>query len=70
MAGNPPGWSTLLGMGGVCAGALAAGILLGWWLDGLFNTFPILVFIGIALGLVGGGCYTAAQMRALLRPDD
>jgi F0F1-type ATP synthase assembly protein I len=62
-----PGWSTLLGIGSVSAASLAAGLALGWWLDGVFGTSPILVFLGIALGLVGGVCYTAVQFRQFLR---
>jgi F0F1-type ATP synthase assembly protein I len=46
---------------------MAAGVALGWWLDGVFGTSPILVFLGIALGLVGGVCYTVGQFRQLLR---
>lgn len=64
---EPPGWSTLLGIGSVTAASLAVGILLGWWLDKVLNTSPILVLLGIALGLVGGVCYTVAQFRQFLR---
>jgi F0F1-type ATP synthase assembly protein I len=62
-----PGWSTLLGIGSVSAATLAAGVLLGWWLDGLLGTSPILVCIGIALGLAGGVCYTVVQFRPFLK---
>jgi F0F1-type ATP synthase assembly protein I len=57
----------LLGIGSVSAAAVAAGILLGWWLDGVFDTSPILIVIGIALGIVGGVCYTAVLFRQYLR---
>jgi F0F1-type ATP synthase assembly protein I len=46
---------------------MAAGFLLGWWLDGVLGTSPILVFLGLALGLVGGVCYTVVQFRQFLR---
>jgi F0F1-type ATP synthase assembly protein I len=62
-----PGWSTLLGIGSVSAAAVAAGILLGWWLDGVFGTSPIVIVIGIALGIVGGVCYTAVLFRQYLK---
>jgi Putative F0F1-ATPase subunit Ca2+/Mg2+ transporter len=64
---EPPGWSTLVGIGTVSAATLAAGIALGWWLDGLLHTSPILVLLGIALGLVGGVCYTVVEFRQFLK---
>lgn len=67
VADESPGWSTLLGIGSVSAASLAAGILLGWWLDRIFNTSPILVLLGIALGIVGGVCYTVTQFRQFLK---
>jgi hypothetical protein len=36
-------------------------------MDALFNTFPILFFIGIALGIVGGVYYTVVQIRPFLK---
>jgi F0F1-type ATP synthase assembly protein I len=62
-----PGWTTLLGIGGVMAGLFAAGALIGWWLDGALNTGPILVVSGTALGLVGGITYTVVQLRQFLK---
>jgi len=57
----------LLSIGTVSAGTLAAGIALGWWLDGLLHTFPILVLVGIALGIAGGICFTIVQIRPFLK---
>jgi F0F1-type ATP synthase assembly protein I len=62
-----PGWSTLLGIGSASAGLLAAGVLLGWLLDGVLGTSPVLLLIGIALGIAGGICYTAVQFKAFLK---
>ena len=67
VTGSAPGWSTLLSIGTVSAATLAAGVALGWWLDGLLHTFPILVFIGIALGIVGGVYYPVVQIRPFLK---
>jgi F0F1-type ATP synthase assembly protein I len=67
MQGESPGWSTLLGIGTVSAVAVAAGIALGWWADALLNTFPILLFVGLALGIVGGVYYTVSQIRPFLK---
>lgn len=67
MTREAPGWSTLLGIGAVSAVTLVAGVALGFWLDDLFDTSPILVFIGIALGIAGGIYYTVAQIRPFLK---
>ena len=67
MTREAPGWSTLLGIGTVFAVTLAAGIALGWWLDGLLHTSPILVLVGIAVGIVGGICYSVMQIRPFLK---
>jgi F0F1-type ATP synthase assembly protein I len=61
------GWSNLLGMGAVSAASLGIGIALGWWLDKDLGTSPTMVLIGIALGLVGGVCYTIVQIRPFLK---
>ncbi|HJQ43839.1 MAG TPA: AtpZ/AtpI family protein [Jatrophihabitantaceae bacterium] len=62
-----PGWSTLLGIGSASAALMAAGVLLGWWLDGVLGTSPVLLLVGIALGIAGGICYTAVQIRPFLK---
>jgi putative F0F1-ATPase subunit (Ca2+/Mg2+ transporter) len=68
-AEDPQGlsWSGLLGIGTRTALMLGLGIALGWWLDGLLHTFPILVLVGIALGIAGGICYTVAEFRKYLK---
>ncbi|MDQ2748377.1 MAG: AtpZ/AtpI family protein [Chloroflexota bacterium] len=67
MTREAPGLTTLLGIGIVSAGALGAGIALGWLLDGLLHTFPIMVVVGIALGIAGGIYYSIAQIRPFLK---
>ncbi|HEY8828410.1 MAG TPA: AtpZ/AtpI family protein, partial [Jatrophihabitantaceae bacterium] len=62
-----PGLSTLLGIGTVSAMTLLASTALGWWLDALLHTFPILVLVGIALGIAGGICYTIVQIRPFMK---
>ena len=66
VARESPGWSTLLGIASAFAATFAVGTALGWWLDGVFGTSPILVLLGIALGVIGGVCYTVVQFRSLL----
>lgn len=65
-----PGWSTLLGIASAFAATFAAGTVLGWWLDRVFGTSPILVLLGIALGITGGICYTVVQFRLFLRASE
>jgi F0F1-type ATP synthase assembly protein I len=60
-------WSSLLGIGGVAAGVLVAGIALGWWVDGLLHTSPIFVLVGVALGIAGGISHTVVQFRRYLK---
>jgi ATP synthase protein I len=42
----------LLGVGFYIVACILGGVLLGLWLDGKFNTAPILLLIGLVLGLV------------------
>jgi F0F1-type ATP synthase assembly protein I len=67
MTRDAPGWSTLLGIGMVNALMFAAGVALGWLADRLLHTFPILVIVGLTLGIVGGVSYTVVQFRTFLK---
>jgi F0F1-type ATP synthase assembly protein I len=60
-------WSSLLGIGGVAAGVLVAGVALGWWVDGLLHTTPIFVLVGVALGIAGGISHAVVQLRRYLK---
>jgi F0F1-type ATP synthase assembly protein I len=42
----------LVGVGFFIGGSILLGVLAGLWLDSKFNTSPILVFIGLFLGIV------------------
>ena len=66
MARDSLGLSDLLGMGGVSAVLLGIGIAAGWWLDRLLDTSPVMVVVGIALGVAGGVCYIVVQIRTVL----
>jgi len=59
-------WSSMLGIGAVVAGVLVAGIALGWWVDGLLQTSPIFVLVGVALGIAGGIWHTVIALRKYL----
>lgn len=67
MPEEPLGWSTLLGMGAVIAAQLVAGLALGWLVDGLADTTPIFLLVGLLLGIVGAISYTVVEFRKYLR---
>jgi F0F1-type ATP synthase assembly protein I len=64
---EPLGWPALLGMGIVLAVLVAGGAGVGWWLDGVLHTSPILVVVGIGLGVVTGIGYAIVQIRPFLK---
>jgi F0F1-type ATP synthase assembly protein I len=64
---DAPGWMTLLGVGIVTALLFAGGLALGWLLDRLLKTSPILTLVGLTLGLAAGIYYTIAQFRSFLK---
>lgn len=67
MTRDAPGWSTLLGMGVVVALLFAGGLALGWFLDSVLHTSPILAIVGLALGLAVGVWYSIVQFRSFLK---
>lgn len=67
MTRDTPGWSTFLGIGIVIALLFAGGLALGWLMDRLMNTSPILTVVGLALGLAAGIYYTILQFRSFLK---
>jgi ABC-type xylose transport system permease subunit len=69
VARQTPSLSTLLGIGGVVALCLIAGMGLGWLADSRLHTFPALVLAGLALGIAGGCWYTYAEIRTFLNDD-
>lgn len=66
MAPDAPSWSSLLSIGVASGLILAAGVVLGWWLDGLLHLAPVLVLVGLALGIAGAGTYTYVEIRKVL----
>lgn len=67
MARDAPEWTTLLGIGIVTALLVAGGLALGWLIDRLLHTSPILALVGLALGIAGGISYTIVQFRSILK---
>jgi F0F1-type ATP synthase assembly protein I len=60
-------WSGLLSLGLVAAVMVVVGFALGWWADRLFDTSPIMVLVGIGLGVVASVSYTYVRIRSYLR---
>ena len=55
MAGQRfPGWVRYSGAGLELAGAVAGLTLVGYWIDGKFDTSPWGLIVGLVIGLVGG----------------
>ena len=66
MAQEPPSWSDLLGIGVASAVLVGAGFGLGWWIDGLTDSSPTFVLVGILVGIVAAGAYTWAEIRKFM----
>lgn len=64
--GDGMGLSDLLSLGVGIAAPLVAGLAFGWLIDALADTFPIFVFIGLGLGIVGACAYTVVEFRKYL----
>ena len=60
-------WSGLLSLGLVAAMTLVVGFALGWWADRLFDTSPIMVLVGIGLGVVASIAFSYVRIRSYLR---
>ncbi len=40
------------GIGWYVAGSIGLGVLVGWWLDRQFDTEPVLLLVGLLLGVI------------------
>jgi F0F1-type ATP synthase assembly protein I len=61
-----PGAVAFLGMGFTAAVCVAIGVGLGIWLDHVFHTAPILLLVGLALGLVTAALGVIQQIRTYM----
>jgi F0F1-type ATP synthase assembly protein I len=57
----------LASLGGLLAGAVVAGTVLGLVIDNWAGTAPVFVLIGVGLGIVAGGIGFWLKVRAALR---
>jgi F0F1-type ATP synthase assembly protein I len=61
-----PGAVAFLNMGLAAAVCVAAGLLLGLWADSAWHTSPILLVVGLVLGLAAAAASVVAQIRKYL----
>jgi F0F1-type ATP synthase assembly protein I len=64
---NQLGGRDLIGLGGLLAGAVIAGLVIGYLVDEAAGTEPVGVLVGIALGIVAGSVGFWIRVRAALR---
>lgn len=57
----------LIGLGGLLAGAVVAGLVVGYLVDEAAGTSPVFVLVGIGLGILAGCVGFVAKVRAALR---
>lgn len=60
------GWD-LVGLGGLLAGAVIAGTVVGLFVDDVAGTTPAFTLVGIAGGILAGGIGFWVRVRAALR---
>ena len=61
-----PGAAAFLGMGLSSAVCVGLGVVLGLWLDSKFHTAPVLLLVGLALGLLTAAVSVISQIRQYL----
>ena len=57
----------LIGLGGVLAGAVIAGLVLGLLVDDWAGTSPVFTLVGVFLGMAAGAAGFVVRVRAALR---
>ena len=57
----------LIGLGGLLAGAVVAGLVVGYLVDEAAGTSPVFVLVGIGLGILAGCVGFVVKVRAALR---
>lgn len=65
-----PGVLRLAGAGAQLAAALVAGLYGGQWLDRRFGTAPVFLFVGVALGAIGGMMALYRQLMTAVRDEE
>jgi F0F1-type ATP synthase assembly protein I len=61
-----PSAAAFLGMGLSAAVCVGIGVVLGLWADSVWHTAPVLLLVGLALGLVASVAMVISQIRQYL----
>lgn len=59
-------WVVFATMGMTVASCVAAGVVLGIWLDSLLHCSPLLLFVGLLLGIGAAAASVISQIRRFL----
>ena len=59
-------WMAFATMGMTVASCVAAGVLLGIWADSAWGTSPLMLFVGLLIGIGAGGASVVSQIRRFL----
>jgi len=54
-------------MGSSIVGFVVLGLVLGWWADNAFDTTPVFILIGLALGVLGAIVSSVMQFRTYMK---
>lgn len=65
--GNTLRGRDLAGLGGLLAGAVVVGLVIGLLVDDAAGTTPLFTLLGLALGILAGAFAFWARVRAALR---
>ena len=64
--GRAPSGSELAGLGVFLAAAVVLPLLIGAVLDNLIHTAPLLLFVGLVIGIVAGGAVVYTRFKQYL----
>jgi len=67
VASEPPSPAQLIGLGAGIVGFIIFGLVIGLLLDGVLDTSPLFVALGLGLGIVGAAGTLIVQFRAFMK---
>lgn len=59
----------VVGIGGVAVGSIVVGILVGFWLDDVLDTEPILTLCGLGFGIASAGYLSWRRISPFLHSN-